>query len=333
MDKKNTSSSVIELTEAAPATQWPGSASEAQTRLSSAYTVVNCIDTLKVSLWVEYEDDSDLFKRLEDAKKKAQQDDLDSSPVEIGGSSWNCHRIGTKLYSYRLIRGDVRLLISTRSSTAPITNTRFEIGSMSCWVPGYNQVFEAFKKIIASETGSILENQVSEIHLAADFLNLELGAYPIYEQDLWISKAHYSTNNYYRRIFNAVTVGRGDIMLRIYDKFLELGKAKHKQHFFAKIWGFREYEEKPVTRVEFQIRRPILKQLIPTVSSFDDLKEGIASVWQYCTKEWCRLASKPVDRANKNQSRQDVHTWWKTVQNVEWEGETLRNNIFHAGSF
>ena len=164
------------------------------------------------------------------------------------------------------------MLISTRSSTAPIANTRLEIGSMSSWVPGYIQIFETLKKIISCEEGLIIEDQVSEIHLAADFLDLELEAYPIFEQDLWISKAHHSTNNYYRRKFNAVTVGRGDIMLRIYDKVLELCQAKHKQHFFKKIWDFKKYNEKPVTRVEFQIRRPVLKQITPTVSSFDDLQ-------------------------------------------------------------
>jgi hypothetical protein len=111
------------------------SVSEAQTRLSSAPIVANCIDTLKVSLWVEYEYDFDLIKRLDNAKKKAQEEDVDSYPVEIGGISWNCMRIGSKLYSYRLIRGDIRLLVSSRDSEAPIANTRLEIGSMSCWVP------------------------------------------------------------------------------------------------------------------------------------------------------------------------------------------------------
>ena len=55
------------------ATQCSASAPEAQTRLSSAHTVANCIDTLKVSLWVKYEDDSDLIGTLENAKKKAQE--------------------------------------------------------------------------------------------------------------------------------------------------------------------------------------------------------------------------------------------------------------------
>ena len=121
-----------------PSPSSEASVSESQTRLSSDYTVANCIDTLKVSLWVEYEYDFDLIDRLDNAKKKAQEDDVDSYPVEIGGISWNCMRIGTKFFSYRLIRGDIRLLISSRDSEAQIANTRLEIGSLSCWALYHN---------------------------------------------------------------------------------------------------------------------------------------------------------------------------------------------------
>ena len=82
-----------------------------------------------------------------------KDEDIDSYPVEIGGVSWNCMRIGTKFFSYRLIRGDIRLLISSRDSEARIANTHLEIGSMSCWVPGYLKVFETINQMFNKESG------------------------------------------------------------------------------------------------------------------------------------------------------------------------------------
>lgn len=306
-------------------TEFPTSGSfpdpEAQTRISCASSVANCLDTLKINFWVEY-GDLDFFDRLEEAKLKAQKDDVDSEPIELGGVDWNCMRTGTRLFSYRLVKGDVKLLLSNRKSDSTFPNTRLEIGSISCWVPGYVPTYEKIIQVIEELGGSIIKEQVSEIHLAADFIGDDINSLPLEKNELWITKAHQFALYYKRRKFTGAYVGQSNLLLRIYDKVLELRNAAHKQLVFQKIWGVNYYDEKPVTRIEFQIRRSVLNEFHEFDSSLDKINKGLASLWRYCTTDWCRLAEETVDR-NHHQSRAVTHPWWTKVQSVEWEDTDL----------
>lgn len=95
------------------------------------------------------------------------------------------------------------------------------------------------------------------------------------------------------------------IQLRIYDKRLEIAKGKTKWWFY-KIWGVDI--ETPVWRMEFQLRREILKQ--SGVNTMDDLQARAGGLWKYLTTEWCSFRL-PDDA---NTSRRTVHPWWKAVQ-------------------
>jgi hypothetical protein len=294
---------------------------EAQARISCASSVANCLDTLKINFWIQY-GDLDFFDHLEEAKLKAQKDDVSSEPIELGGVDWNCMRTGTRLFTYRLVKGDVQLLLSNRKPDSNLPNTRLEIGSISCWVPGYVPTYEKIIQVIEELGGSVTKEQVSEIHLAADFIGDDINSLPLEQNHLWITKAHKFTLFYKRRKFNAAYVGQSNLLLRIYDKVLELRNAAHKQLVFQKVWGVNHFDEKPVTRVEFQIRRTVLNDFHEFDSSLDKINKGLASLWRCCTTDWCRLAEEVVDR-NHHQSRAVTHPWWTKVQNVEWEDTDL----------
>ncbi len=163
--------------------------SESQTRITCDSSVANCIDTLKINFWVQF-NDLDFFDELEEAKLKAQSDDVDSEPVELGNVDWNCMRTGTRLFSYRLLRGDIKLLLSNRKPTSNLPNVRMEIGSISCWVPGYVPTYEKILQVIENLSGKIIKESVSEIHLAADFIGVNINSLPLHKNELWISKAH-----------------------------------------------------------------------------------------------------------------------------------------------
>ena len=63
---KKSLSNIVGISGAAAATQCSATAPEAQTRLSSASTVAN-LDTLRISLWVDF-DDPKFLEKLEEAK-------------------------------------------------------------------------------------------------------------------------------------------------------------------------------------------------------------------------------------------------------------------------
>ena len=292
--------------------------SGSQARITCEPIVANSLDTLKLTFWVEWST-SAFLDRLETAKEIAQGGENESEPLEVAGYQWNCMRTGTSRYNYRLVRGDIKLLLNRRKAGGNIPNVRLEIGSVSCWSPGYLSICQELTRMVELLGGAICKERVSEAHLAADFIGINLSGLPIALQEHWVTKAHSFTLNYDRRKFTGVTLGKGDFMLRIYDKVEELKRSTNKEDFFTRIWGVEKSDNLPVTRVEFQVRRRILHSLSPVIETLADLQASINSLWQYATEDWCRLTNDEVDR-NHHQSRALPHPFWRLVKGVKWDG-------------
>jgi hypothetical protein len=146
---------------------------DTQTRLTSVSILSSGIDTLRLSWWVNWSfsenpADSLLFRQLEEAKILAQDKDVSSFPVSLAGYKWNVQRSGVKDYPFHLVRGDVHLLINRRDSSKQIPNVRLEIGSVSCWSPGYQAVYDELVRMVELLGGAVVDETVSEVHLAAD---------------------------------------------------------------------------------------------------------------------------------------------------------------------
>lgn len=324
-----------------------GNEHNAQAGITCASRVANCLDTLKLSLWVDFSN-SNLLERLEVAKMQVQEGDADAVALDLAGHDWNIHRSGTSRYNYRLTRGDVRVLINRRKPSGAMPTLRLEIGSVSCWSPGYQSIYRDVVKMIELFGGCIIKERVSEAHLAADLIGVPLTSLPLNEQEHWITRAHSFSMQYDRRRFSGITWGKGDFMLRVYDKVLELKVSTHKQVPFAEIWGVETFDELPVTRVEFQVRRPVLREFHPAIletgvtkahqsaviNTLADLQTHLDALWQYCTQEWCRLADGPVDR-NHHQSRAKNHSFWDQVKSIAWNtvGLAVRAKVYLLKDF
>jgi hypothetical protein len=97
-----------------------------QTRITWEPRIATGLDTLKMTFWVDFSS-SLLFHQLEAAKKQAQEEDVDSVPVDLGGYEFNCMRTGVQMFQFRLVRGDIRILLSPRvlSPAGLLVTTRF----------------------------------------------------------------------------------------------------------------------------------------------------------------------------------------------------------------
>jgi len=293
---------------------------EPQARIScgSAVATTSCLDTLRLSMWVDWES-SNLLDRLEVVKNLAQQGEYESEPVDLAGHSWNVMRSGTSRFTFRLVRGDIQLLINRRKADGSIPNTRLEIGSASCWSPGFRTIYNEVVKLIELYGGAVCKERVSEVHLATDFIGQDLRSLPVAKMEHWITRAYDFQPHYSRRKLTGVSVGKGDFMLRCYDKVRELKTSTSKQQLFTDVWGVKAFDEKPVTRVEFQLRRPVLRDFAPIINTLEELEDCLDSLWQYCCQHWGRLTVDEVDR-NHHQSRAQTHPFWLRVQGVVWEG-------------
>lgn len=98
---------------------------------------------------------------------------------------------------------------------------------------------------------------------------------------------------------------KSPIQLRIYNKGLEVEQGRTKL-WFLELWNRESSED--IWRIEFQVRRPALKQF--GVNSIADLKEKETGLWLYLTSKWFSLRLPDNDKAE----RRTVHLFWCAVQ-------------------
>jgi len=80
-------------------------------------------------------------------------------------------------------------------------------------------------------------NKFSKFTCQPDFLNTDISSLGIEDEDQWVSRVHKFNNHKDRKMLSGITLGKGDIMLKIYEKALELERSKNKQEVFAYLWG------------------------------------------------------------------------------------------------
>lgn len=295
-----------------------------QTRITWGPRIATGLDTLKLSFWVDFSS-SLLFDSLEKAKQTAQQEDKDYEPVDLGGFEFNVSRSGVSMFQYRLIRGDIRFLVSTRSHNSSMPNCRLEIGSISCWLPGYNHQYQNFVKMIEFLGGVLVKERVSEAHLCVDLLGVDIKDTPVGDMNYWITRAVTFSPHYTHRKLTGVSIGSGDMMLRVYDKIQEMKTvSRNKIEPFMQIWEVDSLDDLEVTRVEFQVRRSILKEFkffgSKPVNTLADLNNSLSSLWAYLINDWARLTFAPVDREHNHQSRAESHPVWQHLKKADFSG-------------
>ena len=287
-----------------------------------AYRVHRGIDFLKVSFWLDWQNTAflDLLKVKKEALQATEAEECVS--VHYGCRDWNLFRTGARMFAFRLKCGDVSLLLSTRGAKSNIPSARLEIGSLSAQTE-LRDILWGIQVYLPQIGGKIVKEQVSEVHLAADFIGLAIGDLDLDNRHRWIARARDWAPYYSHWQLTGVSVGKGDLMLRCYDKVRELREAAHKQEVFARLWCVSHYDDLPVTRVEYQLRRPVLKdfkglECAGGLSLPEELLLALASLWRYCTSDWTRFMETVVDRANRHQDRGQLASFWEAVKGVVW---------------
>lgn len=286
------------------------------------------LDTLVLNLSLDTTF-SKVFPLLKDKKARLQETDLEQSELlelkTSGGNriTFNLQRTGVKMFSYVLKCGDITLSLSERSPNSNLPNGRLQIGSLSSQ-GSVEDVYRKVKKWLGLFDIKILSNSVSRADICADMIGYSIQDREIrmYDEDYFIAKARSTSEFRENRKITGVSVGRGDLMLRIYDKMLEINKPHntHKKDFFLDLWSSQnpDIEITEVTRVEYQLRRPVLKEFMD-VGDLEEFLENLPKIWVYLTSSWFRHTEKVVDRKNRNQDKMKCSDFWKKVQSMSYE--------------
>ncbi|PID71641.1 MAG: hypothetical protein CSB34_06130 [Desulfobulbus propionicus] len=298
-----------------------------QTRITCPPQIVAGLDKLEVSCYAN-NDGCNVWPKFEFIKKQIQEGfsisaaiNFNDHPTSEEFFRWNLQRTGTKLFSYILRSGDLTLLLSPRSKNEKIPNVKIEIGSISC----HQDAFGIYRKILMwlkCYGIEVEENIVSRVDLCVDTIGTSIDGLGASLPYRWITRGrtfipYYSLTDNYE--VETVQIGKGDIMLRVYNKIKELKKNQVKRDFFFDLWCFTEEQKKnppPVTRTEFQLRRAVLKEFKIPVDSVEQLSQNLDAIWNYCTCDWAKLSNRSVhsDRKNNNQHLVPPSKFWQRIQ-------------------
>ena len=271
------------------------------------------IDTLIMTYRAQVPDS--LILRLKQSKIEVQETTSSEVAFNVGETnifSWNLNRQGAPFYPYVLTCGDLRLCLSSRNADSPIPSMQVSIGSISCQ-EGLEKTLLDLKMWLGHHKIKIVEEKVQRIDLCADIVE-KIDKLDLLDRLRYITRAEKFSAYWSNLDLTGVQIGKGDIVCRIYDKIEEMREkqAGHKEVFFQHLWGGRQ----TITRVEFQLRRAVIKQFLPDSSSFRDVLSQIRSIWLYCTESWLRQTEGPVDRLNRHQDRAVLSLFWQTVQSA-----------------
>ncbi len=121
-----------------------------------------------------------------------------------------------------------------------------------------------------------------------------------FDEDSFVSLSAKDTQYRKDGQIQTFVLGKGDVVLRVYDKVAEICEHSGKTWFYE-LWGQQEH----VWRIEWQVRKAILRRF--AIRTFDDLFSGQGDVLRYLVEEHDSLRMPQTD---SNRSRWPVHPLW-----------------------
>jgi hypothetical protein len=203
--------------------------------------------------------------------------------------------------------------IEKREQPHPSTpNAYVRIGSRTlAEFRGGDGAVECARQVVAALGGEIVGDVVSRVDACLDLVDVRIGYFSkLYFADHWVSRSRHDSCYRVDREATGMTFGKGDIMLRIYEKVIELREKGDEVKAVALLnaLGLQAMPEH-WTRIEFQLRREALKSF--QVSTWADWQEKRASIVRYLSTEWFRFLREGSD--HRHSDRAATHDLWDLV--------------------
>lgn len=188
-----------------------------------------------------------------------------------------------------------------------------QLGSSFLTAVGVDAALQRVRNVV-NGLGSVAGDEtVSRLDLCADFVpSLPFSHWP---DERWVTRAVRRDSHLSRCHFTGWSFGASaDLSARLYDKRYEVEHISQKVHMDS-VWesaGIAETD--PVWRLEFQLRRSVLKEF--GIQSWSDAKPRLGDLWAYCMK-WLSLREPNGD---ENRSRWPVAPLWVDLAHAPWSG-------------
>jgi hypothetical protein len=293
---------------------------------SPAQILASGFDSLNLAIDV-YWSSTDLFDYLhlhKEAAKKNRQDIPAHFELIPCKTKWHftVKPHGSNGYEWLISNKEFTFKIGSWLEPQSKPSVLAEIRSETLWRLGAKNAVELIVNILLSVGGTKITLKPSRADLCVDVLM---------DENLWtpdlveysVTRSIYSALHFNQKKVTGLSIGKGKISARLYDKPLEI-QQQSKKFWMYDIWGIEEVpEERKVIRVEFQLRREILTEL--AVNGVEDLFEFQSNLWAYCGKKWLKFQTNP----GKHHTQRKVLDWWKVVQKG-YAGAQGRNPLIRS---
>ena len=149
---------------------------------------------------------------------------------------------------------------------------------------------------------------ISRIDICLDFTCTEDFDFREISDINWRTKAHLVNSYWLQKALSGFSIGKGQIVGRIYNKLLEI-KTSGKD-YLLELWQENHWDsQKDVWRVEFQFRREFLQST--GIYSLSDFNSQKSNLWHYATQEWLQLVI--PNNQDSNSSRWPIHPAWQEI--------------------
>lgn len=184
-------------------------------------------------------------------------------------------------------------------------------GALDCWFV-VSKVCRRFLGVLWAE------HKLGRIDVCCDAPDADPSLFsPAIAAGAYVCRAKQRANWFNGQRLETLKLGAGDIQCRIYDKAVALRAKKEveKSRAMCRRWGVTGMPKHAV-RIEFQIRREVLRELkIDTFKDFHAKRRGLVD---YLFQSWLRVCVPGTyDREHRSRSPTDPH--WADAAYSAWE--------------
>lgn len=234
------------------------------------------------------------FEKENIRQSKSREDKV----IRLGNEDFLLKPYGTQT-GYPFVIENEDFLISFGEFNNPSFFVKFKC--LSLWQYGAKQLHDKFVEWTKS-VGLIAHHaeSLSRVDFSFDYQIPEID----FDENNFLSLSKKDSRYRKDRINQTFQFGKGDVVLRVYDKVAEIEEVSHKDWFYD-LWQTNQ----SVWRIEWQIRKPVLKRF--GLHTFDDLLEGQGDLLRYLVTEHDSLR---IPNDDMNRSRWPLHPLWIDLQ-------------------
>jgi hypothetical protein len=240
--------------------------------------------------------DFDALRAQREAMRQSKHPD--SAVLELGGMEFLLSPNGTKS-GYPFLISNQDCTIQFGEFNEPSFFVKYS--SFALWNKGAKFLHERFLNW-AGSLGymPVRPEGLSRCDFAFDFHLPEID----FDEDSFVSAADKDSQHRKNGTVQTFTFGRGEVVLRVYNKSAEVEESSGK-YWLHPLW---QGQSENVWRVEWQVRKETLKRF--GLRTFADLFDGHGDVLRYLISEHTSLRVKTED---SNRSRWPVHPLWSML--------------------